>query len=141
MLKISDFLCFQIGLAARKLQRYYNAAYAKYGITVTQSYILFSLYVENGQNIKTLAERLSLESPAVTGLVDRLEKEGMVERKDDPDDRRALRIFLTAKGKDLVEKIIPEAISLNEQIKSFFSEEEKKALNKVFECIDGKLLD
>jgi hypothetical protein len=41
----------------------------------------------------------------------------------------------------MVEKIIPEAINLNEQIKSFFSEEEKKALKKVFECIDDKLLD
>jgi DNA-binding MarR family transcriptional regulator len=43
----------------------------------------------------------------LTGLVDRAERDGVVERRPDPSDRRLSRVFLTPKGRDLVQGLIP----------------------------------
>lgn len=131
----NNFICFQMGVAARKLHKYYNTRFSEYGITLTQSFILFALMMQDGQNVKNLAERLSLESPAVTGLIDRLEKEQMVERRNDPDDRRALRVYLTEKGRELAEKLIPIAVEFNNKLKSLFTAEQEQALKKVLDSI------
>ncbi|MCO6007833.1 MarR family transcriptional regulator [Actinoallomurus purpureus] len=52
-----------------------------------------------------LAERLAVEAPHVTRQVQRLERTGFVERVPDPDDRRAQRVRITARGADAVECI------------------------------------
>lgn len=135
----TGYLCFEMGVAARKLHKYYNNRFNEYGITVTQSFILFALMLQDGQNVKNLAERLFLESPAVTGLVDRLEKEKMVERRSDPDDRRALKVFLTEKGRSLAERLIPVANEFNEKIKSQFSPEQVNSLKKLLRVIGGEI--
>ena len=113
----TDFLCFRLGALTRKLNRYYNNQYAKYGITVGQSFILFDLLINECSNLKDIATRVQLDSPAVTGFIDRLVKENLVERKEDSYDRRSLCISLTDKGKKLVEEIIPIAQQFNLQIK------------------------
>jgi DNA-binding MarR family transcriptional regulator len=92
---------------------------------------------KDGQNVKNLAERLSLESPAVTGLVDRLEKEKMVERRSDPEDRRALKIFLTEKGRGLAQRIIPLAVEFNDSLMSRLNLEQVRALKGLLASIEG----
>jgi len=121
----TDFLCFKIGSATRKIQKYYNSKYADYGITIAQSFILFSLLENNGSLIKELAERLNLDSSAITGLVDRLEKENLVKRQVDSEDRRAFRILLTEKGKKLAETVFPIAQDFNDKIISNLSKKER----------------
>jgi DNA-binding MarR family transcriptional regulator len=130
-----DFLCFKIGLAARKIQKYNNNKFAEYGITVAQSFILFSLLESDGLNVKNLAEWLCIDSSAITALVDRLEKEHLIERRVDPEDRRALRIFLTDRGREIANAVYPIAIDFNEKLKENLAQEEKDIignfLNKI----------
>ncbi|GBF34023.1 transcriptional regulator [Desulfocucumis palustris] len=135
----TGYLCFEMGVAARKLHKYYNNRFSEYGITLTQSFILFALLLQDGQNVKNLAERLSLESPAVTGLVDRLEKENMVQRRSDPGDRRALKVFLTEKGRLLADKLIPVANEFNKKLKSQFSPEQVNSLKKLLMVINEEM--
>lgn len=137
MESFTGFLCFELGLAARKIYRYYNNKYSEYGITVPQSFILFALLEQDGQNVKDLAGRLSLDSPAITGLLDRLEKEELVERRNDPEDRRALKVYLTGKGRGLAGDIFKTAADFNKDLNSAFNEEEKKALKKILTVIDS----
>src|SRR5262249_29625298 len=54
-----------------------------------------------------LAHQLSLDSSSLTGHLDRLERSALVVRQDDPDDRRAVRVVLTAKGRDLKDQLKP----------------------------------
>ncbi|MCL6478997.1 MAG: MarR family transcriptional regulator [Peptococcaceae bacterium] len=136
----TEFLCFKIGAAARKIYKYYNAEFAQYGITIAQSFIIFSLLENNGQNIKNLADRLNLDSSAITGLVDRLEKENLVERQVDPEDRRAFRVLLTEKGKGLAEKIFPVAEEFNEKLKTGLTKEEQEALASFVGKVDEFLV-
>ena len=133
-----DFICFKLGSATRKIQKYYNNRYGEYGITIAQSFILFSLLESDGLSIKNLAERLNIDSSAITGLVDRLEKESLVERRVDPKDRRSFSIFLTNKGKNLAETVLPIAVEFNEKLKTNLGEEQEESL-KTFLCEIEKL--
>ncbi|HEY1853361.1 MAG TPA: MarR family transcriptional regulator [Solirubrobacterales bacterium] len=56
--------------------------------------------------LKELAERLGASTPAISRAVDDLVKKGLVTRVEDPDDRRARRIELTTKGRDVVDRIV-----------------------------------
>src|SRR4029079_5484993 len=56
--------------------------------------------------LKELAEKLGTSTPAMSRAVDDLVKKGLVTRVEDPDDRRARRIELTAKGRQVVDRIV-----------------------------------
>lgn len=129
MENFTDFVCFQIGAAARKIQNYYNGVYRQYGITLGQSFILFALMQKEGLSIGNLAERLLLDNSALTGLVDRMEKEDLVIRKVDPEDRRVFLIYLTKKGRDLADTIYPIAREFNHRLVRELSSEQKKAFS------------
>jgi DNA-binding MarR family transcriptional regulator len=110
------------------MQKYYNAKFSGYGLTLAQSWILFALYINDGLGVKGLAEKLGLDSSAVTGLIDRLEKEKLLERRVDPADRRAFQICLTPKGRKLAEEVFPIADQLNESMKSALEKGEWNAV-------------
>lgn len=74
-------------------------------ITLPQFLILSFLYNNGDSNMSGIARYMSVTTAAMTGMVDRLERYGYVKRGHEPDDRRIININLTAKGKDLVEKI------------------------------------
>ncbi|MBI5799428.1 MAG: winged helix-turn-helix transcriptional regulator [Verrucomicrobia bacterium] len=63
--------------------------------------IYFALCAEDDCNVKHLAERLAMPGPTLTYLLDQLEKSGVVERHDCPDDGRAYRVRLTRLGRSL----------------------------------------
>ena len=60
---------------------------------------------ENGAQQKRLADIIGVTAITMTGLVDRLERDGWVERRQDLQDRRAKQVFLTNKVEPLIEKI------------------------------------
>jgi DNA-binding MarR family transcriptional regulator len=67
-----------------------------------------ALLAIEGRNARTpgrVAEVLGVSRTTVTGLLDRLESEGLVTRSVDPDDRRCFLLQLTAKGHDLIDQI------------------------------------
>ena len=63
--------------------------------------VLLALLEEDDCIVKTLVERLHLRNGTLTGLLDRLEDAGFILRSPCPDDGRACRVRLTARGKDL----------------------------------------
>ncbi|MGI6421674.1 MAG: MarR family winged helix-turn-helix transcriptional regulator [Syntrophomonadaceae bacterium] len=117
MEKYQQFWCFRLGAITRKISREYNTRFLEFGITLGQSFVLFDLLEHDGAGIKDIAGRVQLDSPAVTGLVDRLSRQGLVERIDDPSDRRSVKILLTEKGKELAGRLLPIAQEYNSCIK------------------------
>lgn len=76
--------------------------------TVTPAYlgVLMALWNEDGLNVVELGRRAGLEPSTMTGLLDRLERDGIVARQPDPADRRAQRIALTAEGRRLRKPVL-----------------------------------
>ena len=70
-------------------------------LTVSQSYCLRILFFQGARTMGELASDLDVRLSTMTGVIDQLEEKGLVERVDHPDDRRSLRVQLTAKGRPL----------------------------------------
>ena len=78
--------------------------------------ILMSLWQEDGLRAVELSRRAGLEPSTITGLLDRMERDGLAERRADPEDRRALRIHLTERGRqarDAVEAVVLHTMADN----------------------------
>jgi DNA-binding MarR family transcriptional regulator len=74
-------------------------------ISVAYFAVLQALWENDGLSISDLGERAQLEKSTMTSLIDRMEGAGLVRREDHPTDRRAYKICLTARGKELEEKL------------------------------------
>ena len=85
-------------------------------VTRSQWWVLAYLSREDGMTQSQLAVELDLGKVAVGGLIDRLEKSGLVRRDADPSDRRVNRVFLEPKSKHLITKMRKVSHRLNEQI-------------------------
>jgi len=73
----------------------------QYDLTPPQFGLLAFLWQEDGLTQTELSERGQIDRTTIGGLIDRLEKTGMVERRQHPQDRRAYKIHLTARGREL----------------------------------------
>lgn len=71
--------------------------------------VLFELVEEGERSAGELAEALSVAPPTITGLTDRLVKQDLVERREDPRDRRVVRLVLTEGGRALTAEIAEQA--------------------------------
>ena len=78
------------------------AAWEDLGLTMSQLRVLIILNGDPGMTAGNLAERLSVRPSTVTGIVDRLVKQDLVERRADPDDRRVVRNFLSPSGEPVI---------------------------------------
>jgi DNA-binding MarR family transcriptional regulator len=86
-------------LAGQRRIRYAHVA-ADTGLSLPQSFALQQLNPEGRpESMRALAQCLQVDPSAITGLVDRLEAKGLVERRSDPDDRRVKALVLTPRGK------------------------------------------
>lgn len=89
------------GALARVLMRQradYAADLARDGVSAAQISVLMKLRLYGDLSISGLAGLLGLGLPNTTGIVDRLEERGLVERRRDPDDRRVVHVGLTEGG-------------------------------------------
>jgi DNA-binding MarR family transcriptional regulator len=74
-------------------------------LTMPQVRILFLLVEQGDQSAGELAEYLSVSPSTITGITDRLTRQGLIERRDDPRDRRLVRLCLTPEGRGLTMEI------------------------------------
>lgn len=101
-------LCFQTLSLAAGIDRDCAVLLAPHGLSEGRFVLLFLLdAAPDGLAPNTLAEQAGVTRATVTGLLDGLEREGLIERHADANDRRALRIRLTRKGRR-VAKIVFE---------------------------------
>jgi len=74
-------------------------------ISVAYFAVLHALWENDGMSISDLGEKAQLEKSTMTSLIDRMEGARLLRREDHPTDRRAYRICLTARGKELEKKL------------------------------------
>ena len=108
---------------------------APYGLTPTQFFLLTALYEEDRILISSLAQKVALEKATLTGLLDRMERDGLTERRPDSEDRRAIIVHLTEKAEGLREELTELYHDNNGMFLSLLSQDEKE----VFESVINKL--
>lgn len=90
-----------------QVQKIETAHLAQFNLTLPQFDVLVQLYREEGITQQALADRLFVTKGNVCGLMDRMMEQELVERRADPQDRRAYMLHLTPKGKRLIENVLP----------------------------------
>lgn len=109
MIQFDDNLGIHLFKAYFSIYKYLKRTFADHKIdnmNPTRLGILLALADQDGLIMSKLGQRLFLEKSTMTGVIDKMEADGLVERKSDRADRRALRIYLTPKAKRLNEKIL-----------------------------------
>ena len=91
-----------------------QATLGSYGVTPVQYALLKVLWERDNQNGAQLGERLLLDSATMTGLLDRLEHAGLIERQSHATDRRVNRVLLTTRGHALQVPLDREMDQLNQ---------------------------
>ena len=86
--------------------------------------IIFALWGKDGVPIKTLCEKTSLDKSTLTGIIDRLERDGYVERKASETDKRSTLISLTGKEQEFAKIIQKVSTQMNKIFYKGFSDDE-----------------
>ncbi|MGE5417685.1 MAG: MarR family winged helix-turn-helix transcriptional regulator [Acidobacteriota bacterium] len=113
----TSFICYAMKGTMRKLERQIGREFEKYGINLAQSFVLFSLLENDGLTLTEVGTRSRIENSTLTTMVDRLEKDGLVERRLDPQDRRMVRLFITDQGRELAEMVLSKGAEFNQFLK------------------------
>jgi DNA-binding MarR family transcriptional regulator len=98
-------LVAQLVESSRLLRNYIDHRAKDRGTTRAQWIVLFRLRQHEGLSQVDLADVLELQPISLVRLLDRLVEHGLLERRQDPKDRRANRLFLTASGRQLVDDL------------------------------------
>ncbi len=123
----------QIGTVAALVRSAFlvNAVYAnsarEYGLTQQQGQLLCVLMAQP-YGMSELGAMLGLAKSSLTGLVDRSERNGLVQRTPDPQDSRAVRVSLTGEGAELADEFYTETCRRVEELVAGLAPAERDAL-------------
>jgi DNA-binding MarR family transcriptional regulator len=120
---------------SRLMRRAFDERARGIGVTRPQWQVLTMLARHEGINQGGLADLLDVEPITLCRMVDRLQDAGMVERRADPSDRRAWRLFLTERANGLLNELRPLALNLFDEAMTGLSVPERDVLHEMLERI------
>lgn len=132
------FLSSDVGRLFRKR---FGVAARQFGVTGPQWRMMAAIQREPGTNQGALASWLEVEPITAGRMIDRLEKLELVERRDDPADRRRWLLYLTAKGEDLMQRMSGCAQATLADAVSGFSDDEHAQLLALLDRVRTNLSD
>ena len=115
---------FRIMDVARMLRTYADQRARQFGISRAQWVVLLRLDRSEGLNQSELADILELQPITVTRLLDRLAASGLIERRADPNDRRANRLYLTPAARPLIAQLVDLGSEMMETVLAGFDRKE-----------------
>lgn len=114
--EIRDCISFQLNKAAQAIGKIARDALAPLGVTPTQYAVLNVLWHKDGLGQNEIGSMIGLDSPAMTGLIDRLERASMCERRPDRNDRRAHCIWMTDQSRAAFPAMANAMAELNDSV-------------------------
>jgi MarR family transcriptional regulator for hemolysin len=132
---------FLVNDVARLLRRNFNRRAENLGLSQAQWRALAHLARQEGVKQVTLADSLEIQPITLVRLIDRLEEAGLVTRRPDPDDRRAVRLYLTPDAQPLLARMWSLAAETREDAMAGISEQDRILLNETLSRIKQNLLD
>jgi len=128
------------GLLRRTMEPYFS----RFGISGSQWGVLRILHSSEEDGVRSLrvtdlSQRMLIRPPSVSGVVDRLEREGLVARNGEKDDLRARRVRLTSKGRSLVHQIMEKHRTKIHSVLGSLSAQQRKELHRLLDRLDSHL--
>jgi len=111
----TDCIFFQLAKANQLGSRFLGQKVAQLNITPGQALILGFLNDEDQITSSELGKRTELDSATLTGLIDRMETAKLIERRDNPTDRRSIQIHLTEHGRTMGTEAVRLIVEANQE--------------------------
>lgn len=132
-------LTARITRLSRLMRHGFDRALEPFGITSVQFGLLNRLSIQDGQVQADLGRRMAIEPATLTGIVQRLEREGWVQRSCDPENRRLQRVWLTDKAREAMPALLNMQAQRRERSFSGFDAEELTRLEELLDRIEANL--
>lgn len=138
-----DVFNLLIGRTPQNLNRFLSHSLKESGIPMTKEQwsVMAVLWENDGCAQQVLADATSRERAGITRLLDNLEKEGYVERRPDPNDRRSNLVFLTKKGKSIQQKVVSVLSETVSAITKDISDEDIRRMRETLSQINTNILE
>ncbi len=131
-LKKEETVDFNIKASWHAISRMYNQKAVKNDITTSIGFVLLNIQSEEGTPATKIAPLLGLEARSLTRMLKTMEEKGFIYKKPDSHDKRSVRIYLTALGKEKKETSRITVKQFNSDVRKHIPEEK---LNIFFEVI------
>jgi len=114
--EIRGMLVARLTLLMRRFRRYSDDQLRRNGQSLIRFQTLFELAInEDGETLTSIAARVGIAGPRLVGVLEELERDGLIERKVDENDRRAKLIVLTPAGEQAVSSMFELEFKLREE--------------------------
>lgn len=115
--QLSAFLPYQLAVAAGRVSKAFSERYrAEFGLSIPEWRVLAHLAGGDAVSVREIHARVDMDKSKVSRAAARLEQAGLIEKRDHAGDRRLLDMRLTAKGQELMARIVPIADAYQEEL-------------------------
>jgi DNA-binding MarR family transcriptional regulator len=136
---IEDRTGFTLAKVCRAHRGNVGELLAEVGLHVGQEMVLIELWKDDGLRGVELAGRLGVEPPTVTKMLRHLERCGLVSRRQDPDDARSFRVYLTDEGRSLEGPVVRCWERVEEKILAGMSAGERRTFHRLLTKVRANL--
>ena len=132
-------LSYLINKASRQLKNKLDKALKEFDITAAQFSVIIQIHSsEKPITAAEIAQRLGSDRPTISGIINRLEKKGIIRKVDNPEDKRSSYLEIDKKSEGLVHEIKNISDELTTDIFSIYSKEETEQLKgMIHKLIEG----
>jgi MarR family transcriptional regulator for hemolysin len=124
---------------ARMLRTYADQRARQYGLSRAQWVVLVRLDRSEGLKQSELADILDLQPISLTRLLDRLAENGLIERRPDPNDRRANRLYIKPAARPIIDKLSKLGIDMMEEVLAGLDQQSNERLLRDLSCMKDNL--
>lgn len=130
---------FRLAQAAKAYRQRSSSVLGRLNLHPGQDQILKALSDDDGQTMGALAATLSVQPPTITKMVARLGAQGLVERRQQAEDARSAKVFLTPSGETLIEELDKALRGLEKDALRDIDDKDRKRIRKLLRLLERNL--
>ena len=116
----------QIYITSQEMRNFAERVLKPHGLTLEQFHLLKNMSLDDGMTQRQICNLTSKTPANMSRMLDRMESKGLAVRRENPVDRRASLVFLTARGESLVDEVIEEFESFSSKLTRGITEREQQ---------------
>jgi len=128
---IADTLSFNLVKLCKQYFNYLNVVLSEFGLYEGQHNLMLQLWEKDGLAQSEICHRLHIEPASASKGIERIESAGFIQRRPDPDDARANRVYLTERGRALEQPVKGALAKAEDHLLANMSLEERLLLRRL----------
>ena len=136
-MELRNCINYLLTVAQHKVFVLFSERLAEFGVTPGQYGILNCLWSQGSATPKEIAQILHLENSTVSGMLDKLQKRGLVTRVLDPNNRRSIRVETTEAGNAIRDDVLRTVDELNQTVLAPFTAQQRQLLLDLLRRLGG----